>query len=126
MNNVQPMTYSAYEEIIVNGKCIDWYGFSTPEALCTTTVRDMANMIDGQIDKLVAEDLGTTKDYIQALRNNVINLPYKHEGADFYMIKRKEIEARHGIDRSKPISELPIERALTKKEKRQKRKKEQE
>jgi len=129
-SNIQPMSVTEYERILVHGNRVDWYGVLTPEELCTDLVKYKANMVDDQINRLIAEGLDSTKDYIESLRNNVINLPYTQGGSDTYQIKRRQIESVHNIipDTIKPRELTDIEKELkqSKKELRKQRKKDKQ
>lgn len=120
VKNRAPLTYAELEKIITEAPRIDWYGVLEPEPLCSLEVRYVALQIEGQINKLVAEDAKTTADYIEVLRGNIQRLPYtmNHDG---YLIKKREIEKRYDIVERRSGEELMPKAQNKKKSKRNKK-----
>lgn len=93
------MDLEIYEEIIRNGERVEWYGVDVPRDLLTKKVLFASQNLHREIDSLKSElsDLrGTSYDkmkhYIEALENNLKNLPYSYNN-DVYLKKKKRIEA---------------------------------
>lgn len=88
-----------YEKILKEGKKTDWYGVEVPVELVTASISMAAENLSHELDKLestVNELKGNSREkrlaYIEAIKNNLRNLPYTLNG-DFYLIKKKRIES---------------------------------
>jgi hypothetical protein len=93
------MTNEKYEKIIREGKRVDWYGEMVPEDLLTPKVNSWCSMVveeinklEGTLDQVRGKDKEKRQHYINNLWNNVRHAPYTLNH-DFYMLKRKRIEA---------------------------------
>lgn len=100
------MDNKLYEKIIKEGERVDWYGSTVPKDLITQSVLTWSEGLIREIDKLEAElneIKGSSADkkrhYIEALRNNLRNSPYKLNG-DFYLKKKNRFEEE--VENSKP------------------------
>lgn len=99
------LSYSEYEKILRKGKRVEWYETEVPEALITPGIREMANQLVEQINKLEwGVDRPNKSNYILSLWANVRDLPYKMNG-DFYLIKKREIEEKIKNEKPKPKKE---------------------
>jgi hypothetical protein len=93
------MTNSEYEKILKKGEKTDWYGVEVPKDLINGSVLMWSERLSSEINKIESElselrgtDLDKRKAYLSALYNNLKNAPYAING-DFYLIKKKRIEA---------------------------------
>ena len=97
-----------YEKLIREGKKIDWYGEKVPEKLITNGVKAWCEMVEESLDKLISDRgtlTGKSKEtldaYVNGVRTNIKTAPYKLNG-DFYLMKKKRIEADMVKESPKP------------------------
>jgi hypothetical protein len=92
------MEFSKYEKILRYGVKVEWYGVDVPVELLTVKIKligsNLANeihLLEGTLSDLKGVMLEKRKYYIDALKNNLKNLPYSLNN-DFYLKKKKRIE----------------------------------
>ena len=97
-----------YEKLIREGEKIDWYGEQVPEKFITNGVKAWCEMVEESLDKLIGERgklTGKSKEtldtYVNGVRNNIKTAPYRLNG-DFYLIRKKKIEADMVEESPKP------------------------
>lgn len=104
---IQVLDTKFYEKILREGERTEWYGVSVPKDLLTNKVLFASQNLHKEIDTLKSKltDLrGTGYDklmgYIEAVENNLKNLPYSLNG-DCYLKKKKRIEEQNRKEENK-------------------------
>lgn len=115
------MTNSEYEKILKKSEKTDWYGVEVPKDLINGSVLMWSHELKSEIDKIESElselrgtDLDKRKGYLNALYNNLKNAPYTING-DFYLIKKKRIEAEIEEENKKAVKKTKPKTTTTKK-----------
>jgi hypothetical protein len=101
------ITNTKYEDLIKNGKRVDWYGVKVPRELITNLVIIWSDNLKKEIDDLESTliDLKSTsldkrKGYIKGLMSNLQNAPYTLNN-DVYLSKKKKIESEMAKEKVK-------------------------
>jgi hypothetical protein len=92
------MTVFNYEEIILRGERVDWYGIEVPKDLLTNkvllaaeTLSHEIHLLEGELSDLRGKERETREVTIKLLKKNLQNMPFVFNG-DVYLVKKNRLE----------------------------------
>jgi hypothetical protein len=92
------MSVLNYEEIILKGERVDWYGTQVPKDLITNkvllaseTLSHEIHLLEGELSDLRGKELETREGTINALKKNLQNMPFVFNN-DVYLLKKNRLE----------------------------------
>jgi hypothetical protein len=92
------MSVLNYEEIILKGERVDWYGTQVPKDLITNkvllaseTLSHEIHLLEGELSDLRGKERETREVTINLLKKNLQNMPFVFNN-DVYLLKKNRLE----------------------------------
>jgi hypothetical protein len=92
------MSVLNYEEIILKGERVDWYGTQVPKDLITNkvllaseTLSHEIHLLEGELSDLRGKERETREVTINLLKKNLQNMPFVFNN-DVYLVKKNRLE----------------------------------